>query len=153
MNIARIARDRDLAVIIEDDAEVRQQIEIALVDLGMRVESFQSAKDALASIDQNSPVVIFLDVALLNSDAIDVLHGLGERHYGGVVQLMSGGRPSLLEAVQRIGVRQGVKLATPLNKPFAPPAIAKLIESLRSSDAPSLADCEIPPATIAVSRH
>jgi hypothetical protein len=37
----------------------------------------------------------------LRSDAIDVLRALGERYHGGVVQLMSGGRPSLLEAVAR----------------------------------------------------
>jgi hypothetical protein len=71
-----------------------------------------------------------LDVALLQSDAIDVLRGLGERRYGGTVQLMSGGRPSLLEAVRRIGVRHGIKLATPLNKPFAREAITQIVKNL-----------------------
>jgi hypothetical protein len=61
-----------------------------------------------------------------------VLRGLGERRYGGTVQLMSGGRPSLLEAVQRIGVRHGIKVAAaPLNKPFAREAIAQIVASLR----------------------
>ena len=31
---------------------------------------------------------------------------------------MSGGRSSLLDAVQRLGVRAGVKLSLPLSKPF-----------------------------------
>lgn len=52
--------------------------------------------------------MIFLDVALINSDAIDVLNGLGKRKYRGLVHLMSGGRAALLEAVQRLGVRNGV---------------------------------------------
>ena len=55
---------------------------------------------------------------MLRSDAIDVLRGLGERRFGGIVQLMSGGRSSLLDAVQRLGVRAGVKLSLPLSKPF-----------------------------------
>ena len=92
-----------LAVVIDDDAKVRQFIEATLAPLDIGVKSFETAKEALASVDGGHPAVIFLDVALLRSDAIDVLRGLGERRYGGIVQLMSGGRPSLLDAVRRIG--------------------------------------------------
>jgi DNA-binding NtrC family response regulator len=122
-----------LALVIDDDAALRQFIEAALTHLGMKVATFDMAKDALASLDHAHPAVIFLDVALLRSDAIDVLRGLGERRYGGIVQLMSGGRPSLLQAVKRIGVRHGLRLATPLNKPFARETIAQLVESLHQS--------------------
>jgi len=133
----RIAVDPRLAIVIDDDAKVREFIETTLVQLGMSVATFQMAKEALAAVDSGHPAVIFLDVALLRSDAIDVLRGLGERRYGGTVQLMSGGRPSLLEAVQRIGVRHGIQLAAPLNKPFAREAIVQVVESLRSPDAVS----------------
>lgn len=146
---ARVAVDALLALVIDDDAKLRQFIEATLAQLGMKVATFQMAKEALASLDGSHPAVIFLDVALLRSDAIDVLRGLGERRYGGIVQLMSGGRPSLLDAVQRIGVRHGIKLATPLNKPFAREAIVQLVESLRPPDAPAAAGCDAsapPPA-------
>jgi len=103
---ARVAVDAHLAIVVDDDAKVRQFIESTLTQLGMKVASFDMAKEALASLDDNHPALIFLDVALLQSDAIDVLRGLGERRYRGIVQLMSGGRPSLLEAIQRIGVRR-----------------------------------------------
>src|SRR5579863_9375167 len=97
----RAAIDSNLALVIDDDAELRRFIASTLKQLGMRVADFDMARDALASLDAVHPAVIFLDVALLRSDAIDVLRGLGERRYGGTVQLMSGGRPSLLQAVQR----------------------------------------------------
>ena len=139
---APIAIDPHRALVIDDDAKVREFIETSLAQLGMKVASFQMAKEALASLDDGHPGVIFLDVALLRSDAIDVLRGLGERRYGGVVQLMSGGRQALLEAVQRIGVRHGIRLAPPLNKPFAREAIERLIESLRSPDFALAPDCE-----------
>jgi DNA-binding NtrC family response regulator len=132
---ARVAVDRRLAIVIDDDANMRQFIESALSKLGMKVASFDMARDALAVIDTSHPAIIFLDVALLRSDAIDVLRGLGERRYGGIVQLMSGGRPSLLEAVQRIGLRHGMKLATPLNKPFAREAVVQVIENLHALNA------------------
>jgi len=129
-NAASITGDPQLAVVIDDDATIRDFMATTLAQLGMKVEIFQIAKEALASLDNRHPVIIFLDVALLQSDAIDVLRGLGERRYGGTVQLMSGGRPSLLEAVRRIGVRHGIKLATPLNKPFAREAITQIVKNL-----------------------
>ena len=107
-----------LAVVIDDDEEVRRFIAAVITPLGMPVESFEAANEAFAMIEPCHPAIIFLDVALLCSDAIDVLRGLGERRFGGIVQLMSGGRSSLLDAVQRLGVRAGVKLSLPLSKPF-----------------------------------
>lgn len=127
--------DPHLAFVIDDDAKVRRFIETALSQTGMQVASFDMAKEALASLDTSPPAVIFLDVALLRSDAIDVLRGLGERRYAGTVQLMSGGRPSLLAAVQRIGIRHGINLAAPLNKPFAAEQIVRLIAGLRTANA------------------
>jgi DNA-binding NtrC family response regulator len=129
------AIDPNFALVIDDDAELRRFIAATLKQLGMRVADFDMAKDALASLDAVHPAVIFLDVALLRSDAIDVLRGLGERRYGGTVQLMSGGRPSLLLAVQRIGVRHGINLATPLNKPFTRDTIARTVETFNAHDA------------------
>jgi hypothetical protein len=37
----------------------------------------------------------------------------------------------LLEAIRRIGARDGIKLAPPLGKPFARDAIAALVETVR----------------------
>jgi len=134
-NVEQSARDPHLVIVIDDDAKVRQFVEAELTRLGMKVASFPTAKEALAALDNGHPALIFLDVALLRSDAIDVLRGLGERRYGGVVQLMSGGRQSLLEAVHRIGARHGIRLFAPLNKPFAREAIVQAVENLRSSNA------------------
>lgn len=105
MNDATITRDPQLAVVVDDDAGMQDLISVTLVELGMTVRSFATAKQALTLIDTGHPAIIFLDVALFNSDAIDVIRGLGERRYEGALQLMSGGRPSLLEAIGRIGVR------------------------------------------------
>jgi DNA-binding NtrC family response regulator len=132
---ARVAVDPLLAIVIDDDAKIRQLIETTLTQLGLNAASFDMAREALAAIDRGHPAIIFLDVALLRSDAIDVLRGLGQRRFGGIVQLISGGRPALLEAVQRIGVRHGIRLAMPLNKPLAREAIVRVIESMRSPDA------------------
>ncbi len=72
----RTAIDPNLALVIDDDAELRHFIAATLKQLGMRVADFDMAKDALASLDSAHPAVIFLDVVLLRSDAIDVQRGL-----------------------------------------------------------------------------
>jgi DNA-binding NtrC family response regulator len=128
--------DPHLAVVIDDDARIQNFIGIALAQFGMKMAGFDVANEALAAIDETPPTIIFLDVALLRSDAIDVLRGLGARRYSGTVQLMSGGRPSLLDAVQRIGVRHRIRLVTPLNKPFTHQAVAQVIESLQAHARP-----------------
>jgi DNA-binding NtrC family response regulator len=127
-----ITVDPQLAVIIDDDARMRTFIATTLGQLGMKAASFEAAREAFAFIDGCHPAIIFLDVALLRSDAIDVLHGLRERRYGGAVQLMSGGRPALLDAIKRIGARDGIKVVAPLSKPFTREAIVGLVESLRA---------------------
>lgn len=105
-------------LIIDDQVEISRAIAAALARFGVESASFVTAKPALASLDQRRPQVIFLDVALEQSDAIDVIKGLSEKHYTGVVQLMSGGRLPLIEAVQRIGARHGLVLRPVLQKPF-----------------------------------
>jgi len=99
------------ALIIDDQEAICQIVATALAGLGVEFATYLTAKPAIASLDERRPEVIFLDVALDQSDAIDVLKGLSEKRYTGIVQLMSGGRPALLEAVQRIGARNGLLLA------------------------------------------
>ena len=106
------------AFVIDDQAEICRLVATTLATLGIECDAFPSAKPAIASLDRRRPAVIFLDVALEQSDAIDVIKGLSEKRYTGIVQLMSGGRLPLLEAIQRIGARYGLVLRPALQKPF-----------------------------------
>jgi FixJ family two-component response regulator len=130
------AADQHLAFVIDDDPRVYEFVTATLAAHGMKVASFQTAKPALAAVDVAPPTVIFLDVALLQSDAIDVLNGLGKRSYRGVVHLMSGGRVALLEAVQRLGVRNGVAFGPHLTKPVSRDAIVEVITRMGLSNPP-----------------
>jgi DNA-binding NtrC family response regulator len=106
------------ALVIDDQEGICRMVATVLADLGVESAIFVTAKPAIASLDQRRPDVIFLDVALDQSDAIDVIKGLAEKRYTGIVQLMSGGRLPLLEAMQRIGERYGLVLRPALQKPF-----------------------------------
>jgi two-component system nitrogen regulation response regulator NtrX len=126
----RQATGGPLAYVIDDEAAICQIVAATLNGLGVESESFHTADEALAALDRRLPAVIFLDVALLQSDAIDVIHGLGERNYRGTVHLMSGGNPSLVDALARIGARSGLTFGPPLNKPFKRDTLIRLVEGL-----------------------
>jgi two-component system nitrogen regulation response regulator NtrX len=106
------------ALVIDDQEDICRVVATVLADHGVESTTYVTAKPAIASLDERRPDVIFLDVALEQSDAIDVIKGLSEKRYTGIVQLMSGGRLPLLEAIQRIGARYGLVLRPALQKPF-----------------------------------
>ncbi len=116
-----------LAFVIDDEMRICEFVATTLAEHGIRADTFHNAKTALAAIEVNRPAVIFLDVALSQSDAIDVLRGLGKCRYNGPVQLMSGGTPSLLAAIRRIGAREGIALGEPLKKPVTREAIVQFL--------------------------
>jgi FixJ family two-component response regulator len=127
------------AFVVDDQEDVRQFITTtALAEQDIEIESFQTANSALAALGCDHPAIIFLDVALLHSDAIDVLIGLGAQSYAGVVHLMSAGRPQLVAGVQRLGLRHGVRLAKPLSKPVQRDDLLSAIAEMRIAvtDAP-----------------
>ena len=117
------------AFVVDDNEAICRVLSLTLAGLGVESEQFHNAKDALAALERRRPALIFLDVALSQSDAIDVVHGLNAQHYKGVVHLMSG-NPSLIEAVQRIGARKGLTFGVPLHKPFRRETIVGIVEGL-----------------------
>jgi DNA-binding NtrC family response regulator len=114
------------ALVVEDDVQTCADVTAALEHLGLRVVSSDNAHVALAAVDAGPPKIIFLDVALKQSDAIDVIKGLSERNYAGLVQLFSG-HPRLLDAIQRIALRYRLNVRPPLPKPLQPEMIAQAV--------------------------
>jgi DNA-binding NtrC family response regulator len=126
------------ALVIDDEKNISELVATTLGELGIESATFSTAKPAVASIDQRWPVIIFLDVALEQSDAYDVIRGLSEKHYDGIVQLMSSGRPWLLAALQRLATRHGLRLCPPIQKPIRSDTIRAVIASVGLTDCPSL---------------
>jgi DNA-binding NtrC family response regulator len=124
----RVVRETaPFAFLIDTEEDVCQLVAATLGDFGVDSASFSAAKSALASLDQQWPAIIFLDVVLRQSDAIDMIRGLSERHYNGTLQLISGQKPWLLEAVRRVAARQGLTSRSPLRKPVRGDAIRAAI--------------------------
>jgi EAL domain-containing protein (putative c-di-GMP-specific phosphodiesterase class I)/FixJ family two-component response regulator len=124
------------AFVIDDEEGICQLITMTLSTMGLDAERFHTAQDAVRALEGQLPAIIFLDVALKGSDAVDVIRGLGEKGYGGIVQLMSGSNVSLLEDVRRVGARHGLNMLPPVSKPFRPSTIRQIVTSMHLGDQP-----------------
>jgi two-component system nitrogen regulation response regulator GlnG len=107
-----------ITFVIDDEEAICDIVTKAFTKLGIETKKFHTAKAVFAELDSGHPPVILLDVALAESDAIDVIHGLAARRYAGVIHVMSGARTDLVNAVERIGKREGLTFGAPLCKPF-----------------------------------
>jgi EAL domain-containing protein (putative c-di-GMP-specific phosphodiesterase class I)/CheY-like chemotaxis protein len=118
---------RPRVFVIDDEEGVCRFISAAVSSMDYEADYFTSAPPALHALKHCSPAVIFLDIALGGSDAIEVIRMLGQRPYRGVVQLMSGTNPEILEDVRRVGERHKLIMRPPLKKPFRIDAIRQVL--------------------------
>jgi CheY-like chemotaxis protein len=120
--------------IVDDEQDIRFLIAHTLTRVGVTFREFTNARDAIDGLDNQTPALIFLDISFEGSDAVEALRGLGQADYPGVVQVVSGQNPSVLDDIRKIGERHGLRLRPPLAKPFTAAAIRMVIEEERAAD-------------------
>jgi len=125
------------AFVIDDDEGICKFVSTVLATLRIEAETFTTADAAIAALRHQSPNLIFLDIALKKSDAVDVIRSLGAGRYPGVVQLMSGSDLTLLDDVRRIGDRHGLHMCAPLPKPFRAEAIRQIVQTAKLDHQPA----------------
>lgn len=116
--------------IIDDEPAIQNLLVGALSPFDCRIEKYRSAEAALIALQRLRPQLVFLDVSLEGSDAIDVMRGLGEVKFKGKVQLISGKDPQTLRDLQLIGERHALAMLPPLQKPFRIAAVRQIVEDL-----------------------
>jgi DNA-binding NtrC family response regulator len=93
-------------LIVEDDARLRQRIGSALAARGFEVRAAASIAEALQALEQGTPDLIVLDVALPDGRAHDLVEVLRRRSPTPAVVAMSGAAaPDETFALAQAGVR------------------------------------------------
>jgi DNA-binding response OmpR family regulator len=118
---------RAVCVVVDDEPGIQNIVVGAAAALGCQVARFRSADNALKAIGKLKPTLLFLDVSLEGSDAIDVIRGLGTSGFTGAVQLMSGRDAQTMEEVKRVGERHSLTILPSLRKPFRPEAVRAIV--------------------------
>ncbi|HEY1544273.1 MAG TPA: response regulator [Xanthobacteraceae bacterium] len=130
-------------LVADDDPAIRRVLELAVGRCGLELKGFGTAREVLEACRQTPPDILFLDLALKGSDAIDVIRSLGEMQFRGAVQLISG-HHSLLDNVKNVGERHGLTMLPPLPKPFRAAQVEEIIKT-RLPAPPDAAAGEAPP--------
>jgi EAL domain-containing protein (putative c-di-GMP-specific phosphodiesterase class I)/ActR/RegA family two-component response regulator len=114
--------------IVEDTPAVARFIARALSDFGVTAEQFANVSALADGLKRTMPSVIFLDISLGDSDAIDAIRTLSAAGFSGTVQVMSGSNTGLLGDVRQVGQRHGLRMREPLTKPFRVDAVKVIVE-------------------------
>jgi EAL domain-containing protein (putative c-di-GMP-specific phosphodiesterase class I)/FixJ family two-component response regulator len=118
------------AYILDDDPQVRATVLHVLAAAGYDAQDFSSPESMLAGLESAPPDFVVLDLALGQSDAIEVIRRLEALQYHGKVLLISGHDETILAEFQHIGERHQLAMLTSLRKPFR---AKELLARLRTS--------------------
>src|ERR1700722_4537844 len=80
---AALQPTRPSCFVADDEPAVQEFIAAVLDPMGLQIEGFGSAQSLMEGLRRHHPQLIFLDVSLERSDAVDALRGLAERGYSG----------------------------------------------------------------------
>ena len=110
--------DVRLAFVLDDEARLGVALSRMLAAIGIRARAFVGPEAFLRELEHESPDLIFLDLALGQTDAVEIIHQLEARKFGGRVMLISRRDTRTLLEVERIGRAHGLHMLPSLPKPF-----------------------------------
>ena len=116
--------------VVDDDAGICKALSFTLRKLGFATAEIATPSGLETALSAHSPSLIFLDLGLGQSGALDVLPILSRHGYRGPVQLMSGRSQSVLDEVVTVGEQQGLNMLPALVKPFRMGVVKELVATL-----------------------
>src|SRR5258705_6700349 len=119
-----------LCLIPDDDSSFRHFLSLILHGAGVDAQEFAHGAPMRRAVARDDPELIFLDVGLDSTEAIESVIALGQRGYSGFVQLMSGRGGAVLEHVKSVGRQHRLQMLPVLKKPFGKSAIDAIMRQL-----------------------
>ncbi|HNB28357.1 MAG TPA: response regulator [Alphaproteobacteria bacterium] len=119
-----------LALVIDDDTQVRELICVILKRAGFEVLSAKDGREGLATCKANHPDVVVTDIFMPHQDGIDVLREIKSMATPPRVVVISGGSPRMQLDFLEIAQKLGADFV--LHKPFTRD---QLIEAVTTEEA------------------
>jgi excisionase family DNA binding protein len=114
-----------LVLVVDDDARVREFIRINLELEGYSVREAERAEEALATIEDQAPDLVLLDVVMPGTDGWQMLQRMQERH-GSIPVIMFSGKVD--DATASEAARRGAEGF--IGKPFDPQQLVQRAKQL-----------------------
>jgi EAL domain-containing protein (putative c-di-GMP-specific phosphodiesterase class I)/FixJ family two-component response regulator len=118
------------AYVLDDDERIGSLVCQFLFACGFQPKQFSTPLPFFTETRMACPELVLLDLALGESDAVDVIRHLEVLKFKGNVLLISGRDRSVLNEIEAIGTAHGLAMLPPLQKPFR---LADLKASLAAS--------------------
>jgi EAL domain-containing protein (putative c-di-GMP-specific phosphodiesterase class I) len=101
---------------------------------------FTAPEPFLADLEDSPPDLVVLDLSLGQSDAVEIIRHLEILNYQGNVLLISGRDEATLVEIAQIGERRGLKMLTPLRKPFRAADLKQRLAAPHGNTRPAAAE-------------
>ena len=117
------------ACVLDDDVHIGRLVCQLLVANGFTPRQFADPVTFLTEVKASSPKLIVLDLALGQTDAIEIIRKLEVIKYEGKLLLMSGHDETVLDKIKQIGASRGLAMVPPLRKPFRANDLKRSLEA------------------------
>jgi EAL domain-containing protein (putative c-di-GMP-specific phosphodiesterase class I)/FixJ family two-component response regulator len=107
-----------LAYVLDDDASIGAIVCKFLKVCGYEPLQFVEPLPFFKQTRVACPEIVVLDLALGQTDAVDVIRHLEVLRFQGSVLLVSGSDQSVLHEIEQVGLARGLAMLPPLQKPF-----------------------------------
>jgi EAL domain-containing protein (putative c-di-GMP-specific phosphodiesterase class I) len=120
-----------LCYVVDEEPSIRHFLSLVLHGTGIDTMEFADGAAMRKGIGEHPPALVFHNISLESSDAIESVIFLAKNGYRGPVQLMSNRGSAVLDHVKGIGVQHKLNMLPVLKKPFETEAIVKILQELK----------------------
>ena len=128
-----------LCYVVDEESSIRHFLSLVLHGSGVDTVEFPDGAAMRKAIETRAPALVFHNISLESTDAIESVVALGKLRYRGAVQLMSARGAAVLEHVKAIGAQHKLQMMPVLKKPFETDTIVKIIQELKLGMPPAVA--------------
>ena len=128
-----------LCFVVDEEASIRHFLSLVLHGAGVDTVEFPDGAAFRKAMTGRVPEVIFHNVSLESTDAIESMVALGKRGFKGAVQLISTRGAAVLDHVKTVGLQHKLNMLPVLKKPFETDAIVKILHELKLGLPPAVA--------------
>lgn len=120
-----------LCFVVEEEPAIRHFLSLILHGAGIDTEEFADGVALRRVLQTRLPDLVFHNISLESSDAIESMIMLARRGFSGWVQLTSARGAAVLEHVRGVGAQQQLNMLPVLKKPYESDSIAKIVRDLK----------------------
>ncbi len=120
-----------ICYIVDEESSIRQFLSLVMHGAGVDAVEFADGASMRAAAAKRTPDLVFLNISLESTDAIESVIALARHACNGSIQLMSNRGSAVLEHVKNIGIQNRLAMLPVLKKPFETDAVLKVLQQLK----------------------